>query len=167
MAEIGDHAARHLVQIGLVVVFGRRADRKPSRLATTLKCSLDRAQHLLVDDRLVAERAQIVRDVEDRRQRRAVGERRHAGVHDPDAEPHRFERDQRPQARWCNGCAARPECRPRSSSIDRHQRAHALGREQAARVLEAEPERRERHRLPAALRRSIRRCERARPSRSG
>ena len=98
VAEVGDHAARHLVLIDGLVVFGRHAERKALALGDDVEVLAHRAQHLLVDHRLVAERAQIVRDVEDRRQRRAVGERRHAGVDDADAELHRLERDQRSEA---------------------------------------------------------------------
>ena len=98
MAEVGDHAARHLVLIGGFVVFGRHAERKALALGDGIEMLAHRAQHLLIDHRLVAERAEIVGDVEDRRQRRAVGERRDARVHDPDAELHRLERDQGSEA---------------------------------------------------------------------
>ena len=151
VAEIGDHAARHLVLVGFVVVLGRHAEREALALGDNVEVLADRTQHLLVDHRLVAERAQIVRDVEDRGQRRTVGERRHAGVHDPDAEPHRFERNQRAEA----GRAMAVQLDRNAARVlehDWHKRAHALGREQPARVLEAEPERLERYRLAAALR---------------
>ena len=53
------------------------------------------SQHVLVDHRLVAERPQVVRDVVDRGQRKAIRERRHAGIDDADAELDGFERDER------------------------------------------------------------------------
>ena len=65
VAEIGDHAARHLVLVNLLVVFGRNAERKSFALGDDVKMLAHRSQHLLVDHRPIAERAQIMRDVED------------------------------------------------------------------------------------------------------
>ena len=151
MAEIGDHAARHLMLVGGVVVFGGHPDRETLALGDDREVLGDRPQHLLVDHRPIAEGAQVVGHIEDRGQRRPVGKRRHAGVDDPDAEPHRLQRHQRSEP----GGAVAVQLDRNAAAVGqdhRDQRAGALRREQAARILEAEPERRERRRLPAALR---------------
>ena len=159
MAEIGDHAARHLMLVGGEVVFGRHADRKALALGDDREVIGDRPQHLLVDHRLVADGAQIVRHVEDRGQRGAVGERRNAGIDDPDAEPDRLERHQRPEP----GGAMAVQLDRDAAAVpqdDRNERADALGRQQAAGILEARAGTAGATRPAGNARHNIRRCER-------
>ena len=109
-----------------------------------------RFENFFVDERLVTERAQILRDVEQRRIRRTVGQRRQRGVDDLDAELDRFETAERTET----GGAVGVQLDGNAVGVgehDRHQRLHAFRREQAAGIFEAEPIDFERRGLAGAL----------------
>ena len=94
-------------------------------------------QRVLVELDLEALGAQVRDRLLGRRLRRAVRERPHRGAHERRAEPRRLEVDERRH----RGRAVRVhlERQRRGGGAQRgHERAHALGREQAARVLEVE-----------------------------
>ncbi len=97
-AQIGNHAAGHLVLILRVVVFHRRADGKAFALGDVGEMVGHRFEQFFVDQRFVAEGAEILGDIEERRIRRAVGQRRQRGVDDLDAELDRFETAKRAEA---------------------------------------------------------------------
>ena len=132
------------------IVFGRRADRQAFAFRDDREVLFDRPQQVFIDVGRIAERAQIVGDVEYRGQRRAVGERRNAGVDDADAVLDRLERAQRAEA----GAAMGVEFDLDAGAVlqdDGDEGAHAIGRQEPARVLEAKPVRCERNRLAGAL----------------
>ena len=119
-----------------MVVGERLADGEPVSLGDGGEMLGHRLQRLLVDLRGETDGAQIFRHVENRRLRRAVGQRWNRRVDGFDAELDRFEIAERPQAvvamgvKLHRGCAGIP---------DDHgdQRARALGCQQTADVLEA------------------------------
>ncbi len=67
MAQVGDHAARHLMPVPGLIILARRTDRQAFALGNFAKMFAHRREHIDIDQRFVAERAQIVGDVENRR----------------------------------------------------------------------------------------------------
>ncbi len=120
-----------------IVVFHRRADRKAFALGDVQEMVRHRFENLLVDESLVAQGAEIFRDVEQRRVRRAIRQWRQRGIDDLDAELDGFEATERAQA----GGAVRVQFHRYALGIrkhDRHQGLHPLRGEQAARVFQAQ-----------------------------
>src|SRR6266511_6156940 len=74
-----------------LIVFARRADRQSFAFSYPREMFANRRERIYVDQRFIAQSAQIAGDVEDRRLRRAVGERRYRRVHDAHAFFHCFE----------------------------------------------------------------------------
>src|SRR5687767_9769032 len=74
------------MQILGMIIFQRFTDRQPVSLGDIGEMLSDRFQGLQVYDRRVAERAKILRYVENRRLGRAVGERRHGRMENLHAE---------------------------------------------------------------------------------
>ena len=120
-----------------LVVFHRFADRQAVALGDRGEMFHHRFERLQIDLRVVAERFQIVGDVEHRRLRRAVGERRDRGVQNAHAELDAFEIIERRLAAVAVGVKLHGDI---AGGFEHHrdQRARALGREQAADVFEAD-----------------------------
>ncbi len=134
-----------------IVIFRPHADRQPFTAGDDVEMLRHRPQCLLVDHRVVAQCPQIPRDAEDRGQRCVVGQRGNGGVDDADAELDRLQRAQRTEARR----AMRMHLDRDAGAIGEHggdERAHAIRRQQPARVLQADPIGRERDSGTDALR---------------
>ena len=98
----------------------------------------------------VAQRAGVLGDVEQRRIGRVVGQRRQRGVDRADAELHGLDAAERPQS----GGAVGVQLHGNAVGVlenDRHQRFHALRRQQTAWIFQAEPIGFERRGLARAL----------------
>src|SRR4051794_18567217 len=98
MPEIGDHASRHLMLILLYIVLDGRTEREFLARRDDPEMSRDRLENVFIDDWAIAKRAQVVSNVEDRRQCGTLSERRNSGVDNADAQLDRFESVQRPES---------------------------------------------------------------------
>src|SRR5258708_35131305 len=91
MAQVGDHAAGHLVQILRVIVLALRADGVTFEFGDVVEVTFDRLDRFEIDKRLEADGAGVGRDVINRRLRRTVSQRRYRPVQRVDAELDRLE----------------------------------------------------------------------------
>src|SRR6266508_2237432 len=120
-----------------LIVFARRADWQSFAFSYPREMFAHWRERIYVDQRLIAQSAQIADDVEDRRLRRAVGERRYRRVHDAHALFHCFEQVEGREPVVAVG--VKLERNIADVLLDQtHQRARALRRQHAANILEAQ-----------------------------
>jgi hypothetical protein len=138
MAQVGNHAAGHLMQVLRLIVFALDADWMALALGDLGEMLFDRLDRCQIDQRAIAERPGILCDVKNRGLRRTVGQRRNRRVQRIHAELDCFEIVERRHA----VVAVSMELQRYLADVFLNQRNQALRpirREQTGDVLEANP----------------------------